>query len=399
MAKSKVLLILPSWPSPAKPYAGIFFQDYIPLLNELDYDVFIVIINFVGFRHLLNSGSSPLKFTTGLFSGSRFLSLRLPNLLPSSSLFIHICLIFLSHLFRIYTYFAGPFAFVFSHYSIFPGLLGYIISSSMHLPHIIMEHRRTDPSAIPPWESAFVTRACCHANYLVSPSHHFSKLLSKFYPSQTNIKTLPNILSQSFIAQSSSTLVDAFSTRLKLIQANQLNLLFVGNFIDLKRPFLFLEVIQEFQIRYPHIKLHAYLVGTGPLLQPLKTTVHTLDLGGNVSFRFYTPDQVDELISLYMDSHFLLSLSTRETFGLSILQSLSLLVPVIISDSGGPSSFFKPQYGCLLESLNPTDIASCIFNASKTYDSYLNALLHFPKHLFSRDCLRTQWQSLFSSLS
>lgn len=89
-------------------------------------------------------------------------------------------------------------------------------------------------------------------------------------------------------------------------------------------------------------KAHFLLTGEGPLAEPCREKARKLDIDSRILFTGYCSD-VSEL--LYASDLFL-SHSRSEALGIAILEALACGLPVVATDSGGPSEIVNRETGC-----------------------------------------------------
>jgi len=106
-------------------------------------------------------------------------------------------------------------------------------------------------------------------------------------------------------------------------------------------------LLESIQIARQHIPdLRALIVGEGPLREKLEATTRSLHLEAVVSFLGWQED----VASLMVASDLFVLPSTRESFGLVILEALALGLPVIAARVGGVPEIIKTgETGILVE--------------------------------------------------
>jgi len=104
--------------------------------------------------------------------------------------------------------------------------------------------------------------------------------------------------------------------------------LFVGRLVPSKRVDLAVRALARVREVYPRVKLH--IVGDGPELSSLKSLVEGLGLSGNVSLLGTLPTY-KEVADRMMRSRLFVMPSTREGFGMVVLESMAASTPVIVA--------------------------------------------------------------------
>lgn len=106
---------------------------------------------------------------------------------------------------------------------------------------------------------------------------------------------------------------------------------FAGQFVPLKRPWLFLQAIAMAQPQVPH--LQAVMVGDGPLQGDMVQLAERLGIRPLVAFRGYQTD----MTAFYAELDCLLLTSERESFARVLIEAMSVGCPVVAADVGGVS--------------------------------------------------------------
>ena len=117
-------------------------------------------------------------------------------------------------------------------------------------------------------------------------------------------------------------------------------------------------LLESVQLACRHIPgLRVLVVGEGPLRAKLKANTRALHLDVVVSFL----DWRDDVASLMSASDLFVLPSTRESFGLVILEALALRVPVIATRVGGvPEIIRTGETGILVEPRDPAALAEAM---------------------------------------
>lgn len=107
-------------------------------------------------------------------------------------------------------------------------------------------------------------------------------------------------------------------------------LLFLGGLKERKNLFFLLEVLGE--VARERTDAHLLVVGSGPLLGPLRRYVAARGQEGTVTFTGYVAER--DKVDHYNLADILLFPSSMEGFGLTVAEAMSCRLPVVVSDRG-----------------------------------------------------------------
>jgi colanic acid/amylovoran biosynthesis glycosyltransferase len=163
-------------------------------------------------------------------------------------------------------------------------------------------------------------------NHFTVNSNYSKRRLVSLGCDENKINVLPNGVNTT-----------VFRLKTERIQTEVITLLFVGRFIKLKGPHLFLEICRLLQ-QHSKIKFKAILVGDGPMLDEIKLKISEYNLIEKVTL---TGISKHEEVICYMENSDIFILPGIEDNGLAEAQGLviqeaqSMQLPVLISNVGG----------------------------------------------------------------
>lgn len=170
-------------------------------------------------------------------------------------------------------------------------------------------------------------------------------------------KILPNILDKNFIQN--ADIKQEMNSDQEFIFLNIASL-------DLnKNHALLLESFAEISKRYKNIKLK--IVGVGPQIGNLENKKFKLGLK---NVEFLGELNRDEVINEINQSNCLVLSSKIETFGVVLIEAMSLGRPVISTKCGGPNDIVNEQNGILIEPNNIQELADAMSNMINNYSQY-----------------------------
>ena len=161
--------------------------------------------------------------------------------------------------------------------------------------------------------------------------------------------------------------------------------IFIGMLIDLKKP---LDIIKAFsRINQSEIDSQLKIIGVGNQRSKCNELVNKLSLADRVSF--YDTLSRENTLKKIAESHCLCSVSTTESFGMSILEALSLGLPVVATKSGGPQDLINKRNGLLVDIGDIDGIANAMKYIFYNYNNFnseyirVDALKRFHPNVIS----------------
>src|SRR5579863_1136040 len=150
-------------------------------------------------------------------------------------------------------------------------------------------------------------------DHIISASTQTTERLHRFLGEEASITTIPNGIDIAAIAE-----VPASPDKVDIVT--------VGRLIEHKRVHVLLDVISSLHAR--GIYVTARIIGDGPDREALQKQAKALGIDSAVEFCFDIAEQ-KELYSLIKASRIFVSLSTREGFGIAVLEAITCGVPVL----------------------------------------------------------------------
>jgi len=183
---------------------------------------------------------------------------------------------------------------------------------------------------------------------------------------------------------------------LKKVSQTQKLILFFGRFDEKVKNFsLMLEAFSKSKVYEKGYNLH--LMGDGKDLPFIKQKIEELSLSDFVKIFPFKQNPFDEVRS----AKFTILTSNYEGFPLSVVESLSVGIPVISVDcNSGPGEIIQNEFnGLLVENHNPNALAAAInrfANDDELYDFCKKNASESVKHL-TLDTISEQWKNLLNN--
>lgn len=142
-----------------------------------------------------------------------------------------------------------------------------------------------------------------------------------------------------------------FDTRTPSSDETGLRLVFLGRLVHLKALDITFEAVRL--SRQTGLDIRLDIVGDGPERQRLEKLSNSLDIGHAVRFLGFRPQR--ECVDVLAESDALILNCLRECGGAVVLEAMSLGLPVIASDWGGPADYLDASCGILVSPVPRSD--------------------------------------------
>ena len=139
------------------------------------------------------------------------------------------------------------------------------------------------------------------------------------------------------------------------------------------------------------------IAGEGPTRPELERQVQQLGLQSQVRFLGrLSREQVRDLIQT---SHCIVSASTVETFGVTVIEALACGKPVVATISGGPEDIINADSGLLVPPDNPKALAAALVELRRTYANFdAEKIRAYCIARFSEEAVASQLDTIYQSL-
>ena len=160
-------------------------------------------------------------------------------------------------------------------------------------------------------------------------------------------------------------------------KAGKKTILFLGRFIERKRPDLAIEIFAKLHRKHPETKL--VMIGEGPLEQALKIQISKFKLQNAVEFP--GPLFGEEKLKRYHEADLFLFPSEKEGFVLVVLEAMAAGLPLLVPDAlGFPEAVENGKNGYLAD---PDNIEDWVEKAEKILFSPVlqNSMRKYSRYL------------------
>ena len=197
-----------------------------------------------------------------------------------------------------------------------------------------------------------------YATAIIAPSSALQKSIATKFPDYKNkVLHLPNPVDE-----------DIFTFKEDKDDTSRVNFICVGLFRSEKNINIIIDSFAT--ILKKNINTHLTLVGDGPLKGEIENQIRKLNIQEHITLKGYLAPLL--VAKELKRSDVLVSASSVETFGMSILEAQSCGLPAIVTDCGGPSDIINKKTGIVVDSKLNESLSSAMMsmiNNLSTYDS------------------------------
>lgn len=360
----KILFLSDSYPDHKSPMNGIFVRHQLEAISSFGLKVDLINVKLLSIKpsKLKNSLLSLLnkvKYSNHLDS-AEILSqcLNIPIVAPS------IWIRKVETLFNEYVKVYGKPNIIHAHGSLLAGEAAQHIKTKYNIPYVITEHfSKFTNQKLSVKALNRASQAYKQADHIISVSQFLSNHINPLTGS-TQMTVIPNLVDTDF-----------FIPKTLQKDSEYFEICCIGNLVPIKRIDNVINAFNILSEEYDKVRLH--IIGQGPELKRLKEISCNNKAPGKVVFHGYKNSE--GVRNILQNSNLLVSASTIETFGITIIEALSCGIPVLATKSGGPNEIIQNNdYGQLVE------IDDVYTMAKMMKDFYI----HKNKWLLNKDNIR-----------
>lgn len=328
------ILVVPSW---YPPNGGRFFRLQAEALALKGHEVDVLVLHEKGLSKPVNkkidAQASPL------LSEIKYSFLRIPKM---NGLNVILFIFKFRRLLINYLKYNKP-DIIHVHSAVWAGVVVRKIAQKFNIPYVITEHRSIFFEEKFPFgkrKRKEIENALNEATKLIAVSNGLKDKLKNF--SQRNdVEVIPNMVD-----------VEFFLPFIKRKSPEKFVFVSVGNLIALKG---FDTLIDAFALLFKEFKeIQLKIVGEGEERYALEQKVEQLGLQNDIIFSGYRTRK--ELKEIYQSSDVYISASKKESFGVVIIEALSCGLPIIVTNSGGPTEIVNENNGFLVAENNASSL-------------------------------------------
>lgn len=270
-----------------------------------------------------------------------------------------------------------------AHFTDDCGIIAYLVAKELRIPFVVTEH---SSSFVESWQksapNSLFRCALDGASLIIGVSNFQSNTLKEHGLKQ--VLTLHNF-------------IDSPKPYHLTKNKKTYEIVSIGNLVEIKGFSQLIQAVGKL-VNFNHADIQLKIFGSGPLESFLKDEIkrlslsHCIKLGG-----FRSGEEIKKIIA---KSDLLVLSSRKETFGIVLIEALSLGVPVIATRCGGPSDIIQTdKVGILVDSQEPECIAEGMMRAyrNKAFYKPLEIRQYFEER-FSDKAIVPQLLSLYQQV-
>jgi glycosyltransferase involved in cell wall biosynthesis len=229
------------------------------------------------------------------------------------------------------------------------------------IPYVVTEHLSSFPlKKVPKRYNKMIPAIFDNADACLAVSEFLKRSMQPF--TQNNIQVIPNNID--------TNLFSLKPLKQAKLQTNHFKIVAIGDLIPIKN-FSFLIKTVHFLVTQKNIRnFEVHVIGYGYLEKQLKEEVEQYNIKDYIRFlgsRFH-----HEIPQLMQDSDIFVSVSNMETCGVSILEALSVGLPIVATNVGGVPELINQKRGILVPQNNVEAVANALITMFLTIKNYDN---------------------------
>jgi glycosyltransferase involved in cell wall biosynthesis len=167
--------------------------------------------------------------------------------------------------------------------------------------------------------------------------------------------------------------------RFKKINFDKLRIINIGSFVEKKNHKFIIQIAKELKNR--KVDFEITLLGDGPLQEQIKKEVDNHKLNKEIKF----PGIVSNVNEYLNDANMYLHTATYEPFGLVLIESMAVGLPIVtLNGKGNSELIFQNKNGFIIEEENENHFCDVLINLFTSKEKYLdiskNAVLESQKY-------------------
>ena len=375
MSKKIHILVIPSWyPDNKNDFDGSFFREQSLGVLKQGCDVGIIFPDLKDLRSLKKIRIFPkiqYENDEGLRTYRMLWNNWFPKLIFLQILFFKLLGLIL---FKRYVKKFGRPDVIHCHSVMMGGWLTEKISDKYKIPFVITEHNSLFFRGLHKKYYTKISEICNKSSLCLSVSSAYCKILKKTIPESPDWIPHNNIVSQKFL-----------STNIKKKAKDPFVFISISSLYKHKNVPLILKSFKKFNEDHPKSELK--IIGVGLEERTIKTIKEKLKLKNVFFLGRKTRDQI--VNELNKSNVFVLG-TKYETFGVVLIEAISMGVPVIVTDCGGSYDIMNEEVGRVTKQNDVEDMYKSMLDVYARYDEFIpQNLRNYSGSKFSEKKLST----------
>lgn len=260
--------------------------------------------------------------------------------------------------------------FIHAHVSYSAGYVALKLSQKLGIPFFITEHMGPFPFTNmlrQPFLNEKIIAPLNAASGISAVSTHLKNSIISIAGNADKITVIPNIVEHQIALQKNNN-------------RKKLQFILIAFLTEVKGVDILIQAV-EFLKNKGIDNFHVTIGGDGPLLNKLKKM--SMDLEVSEFFSWAGGIKHDEVLNLINAADVYICSSRHESFGVAIVEAMTLGKPILTTDCGGPRDTVNEQNGLIVSKENPLDLAHGIekmLNLFPSFDSKLISNLSREKY-------------------
>ncbi|MCA0991601.1 glycosyltransferase [Guptibacillus hwajinpoensis] len=377
------VLIVPSgYPMEGKPYRGVFYKEQAMALSRAGYQVTVAfpeIWSLKSFNKNVLKGSRSKEVEDGVLT-YRYKGYNYFANAPYSTEMIYKKR--LRAMYKDIVKEVGVPDVIHAHSCLWGGFGAAAISRDENIPLIITEHSSAfGRNMLKPYQKKLAQKAFSQADRLLAVGPGLKRDMVSYTTQQVDI--VPNFIDMSDARPKKNR---ESKEPFRLLAVANLN---ANKGLDL--------LIHAFHHAFPHGDTELRIGGMGEEKDKLQRLINELDLESRVTLiGTLSREQVKKEMQL---ADVFVSSSYYETFGVVLVEALSVGTPIIATDSGGPSMIVNELNGILVPTGEIHQLSQALIYMSQHYKKYDPNLIHEDcKERFGEEAVISMLTNIYSKL-
>ena len=359
------ILIIPSWyKTPKNPVKGTFFEEQARMFQKRGHQVGVLVpshdLQFLG-NSRFNNEKKPDHFNDKGIDTFYTTSQSFIPKVEDPTIFDIRQVEFLAYkVFIEYIRENGKPDIIHAHSVIWGGVVANYISKKENIPYFLTKHytgwiiepKRRESKSF----RRLLQETILNSEKTFIVSSFYKNELSDIYDlPQNKLDVIPNIVNSIFSENKSI-----------ITMSNPVRLIIVAYLVERKNHIALFNALKKMKQKGFSIILD--VVGNGSYENELQKYVEMNELSENIRFKGLLARS--EVVSLVKESHIVVSASIFETFGVNIIEGLSMGRPCVVLDSGGPRDIMRIEDGVLFEQNTSEAFEEALEKVITNYGSY-----------------------------